>query len=100
MGGALVGTEAERGDIGRDRRSHAAFLRDMENKCRKCWRKGDPERKCDDISLKWPGAAPPMLGALRRVLSRVLQTLGRALEVSGQAHGRPRRALTLRALID
>jgi len=59
--GALVGTEAERDDIGRDKRAHAAFLRDMQGKCEKCWRKGDPNRKCDDISLQWPGAAPPPL---------------------------------------
>mmetsp|Transcript_95862 Transcript_95862/g.254645 ORF Transcript_95862/g.254645 Transcript_95862/m.254645 type:complete len:372 (-) Transcript_95862:32-1147(-) len=62
--GALVGTESQRDDIGRDRRAHAAFLRDMEGKCAKCWKKGDPERKCDDISLRWPGAAPPMLRVL------------------------------------
>lgn len=62
--GALVGTESERDDIGRDRRAHAAFLRDMEGRCSKCWHKGDPQRKCDDISQQWPGAAPPMLRAV------------------------------------
>jgi len=62
--GALVGTEAERDDIGRDKRAHASFLRDMEGKCRKCWKEGKAERQCEDISLQWPGAAPPMLRVL------------------------------------
>merc|ERR1712113_849601 len=62
--GALVGTEAERDDIGRDKRAHAAFLRDMQEKCRKCWHKGKVERQCDDISIQWPGAAPPPLRVL------------------------------------
>eukprot|EP00929_Paragymnodinium_shiwhaense_P120205 TRINITY_DN92106_c0_g1_i1.p1 TRINITY_DN92106_c0_g1~~TRINITY_DN92106_c0_g1_i1.p1 ORF type:complete len:373 (-),score=100.27 TRINITY_DN92106_c0_g1_i1:175-1293(-) len=59
--GALVGTEAERSDIGHDRRAHASFLQDMREKCGKCWQKGKRDRLCDDISLKWPGAAPPFL---------------------------------------
>lgn len=59
--GALVGTETEREDVGRDRRPHAAFLSDMQQKCRKCWQPGNPNRLCDDISLQWPGAAPPPL---------------------------------------
>lgn len=59
--GALVGTETNRNDIGPDRRGHASFLRDMQNDCKKCWQKGKKERICDDISKKWPGAAPPPL---------------------------------------
>mmetsp|Transcript_59943 Transcript_59943/g.111117 ORF Transcript_59943/g.111117 Transcript_59943/m.111117 type:complete len:367 (+) Transcript_59943:53-1153(+) len=59
--GALVGTEIERNDIGRDGRAHAAFYRDIYRKCENCWTKGEPARKCDDISQKWPGAAPPPL---------------------------------------
>merc|ERR1712032_988642 len=62
--GALVGTEAERNDIGQDKRAHAAFLRDMQDKCRRCWKRGQAERTCDDISLQWPGAAPPPLRVL------------------------------------
>eukprot|EP00927_Polykrikos_kofoidii_P003764 TRINITY_DN11518_c0_g1_i2.p1 TRINITY_DN11518_c0_g1~~TRINITY_DN11518_c0_g1_i2.p1 ORF type:complete len:416 (+),score=71.86 TRINITY_DN11518_c0_g1_i2:35-1249(+) len=59
--GALVGTEMPRDDVGGDRRPHAAFFRDISAKCEKCWKPGQPERTCDDISLKWPGAAPPPL---------------------------------------
>lgn len=59
--GALVGTETNRDDIGQDKRGHASFLRDMQRDCGKCWQKGKKERICDDISKKWPGAAPPPL---------------------------------------
>mmetsp|Transcript_65224 Transcript_65224/g.155782 ORF Transcript_65224/g.155782 Transcript_65224/m.155782 type:complete len:367 (+) Transcript_65224:74-1174(+) len=57
--GALVGTEVNRKDIGSDGRPHAAFYNDVQKKCAKCWTRGEEQRKCDDISLKWPGAAPP-----------------------------------------
>lgn len=60
--GALVGTEAERDDLGQGNgKVHRAFYRDLQQKCRKCWAPGVKERQCDDISLKWPGAAPPMM---------------------------------------
>jgi hypothetical protein len=59
--GALVGVEAERHDLGGERKPHARFFRDLLDKCSKCWEKGNPNRKCDDISLQWPGAAPPPL---------------------------------------
>jgi len=58
--GALVGTEIERDDVGRDRRPHKAFLNDMMQDCNKCWKRGNPNRICDDISKQWPGAAPPI----------------------------------------
>ena len=38
--GALVGTEARRSDVGADGRVHIAFLKDMDHRCGKCWRKG------------------------------------------------------------
>mmetsp|Transcript_32895 Transcript_32895/g.83292 ORF Transcript_32895/g.83292 Transcript_32895/m.83292 type:complete len:386 (-) Transcript_32895:118-1275(-) len=59
--GALVGVEAERRDLGGERKPHARFFRDLMDKCDKCWERGNPTRKCDDISEKWPGAAPPPL---------------------------------------
>jgi len=62
--GALVGTEADRSDLAGFRNSHSSFLQEMYARCRKCWHQGDPERKCEDISLKWPGAAPPVLRVL------------------------------------
>lgn len=59
--GALVGVEADRYDLGGDRKPHTRFFRDLMDKCSKCWEKGVKDRKCEDISLKWPGAAPPPL---------------------------------------
>lgn len=58
--GALVGVEAQRGDLG-TRKPHERFFDDLMAKCRNCWAPGNPERLCDDISKKWPGAAPPPL---------------------------------------
>merc|ERR1712008_283659 len=57
--GALVGIESDRSDIGNDRKTHTRFLKDLLNKCSKCWKKGQEKRSCDDISERWPGAAPP-----------------------------------------
>merc|ERR1719161_3328032 len=62
--GALVGTEAERHDLGSIREPHVQFYQDLRDKCGKCWQKGNPNRLCDDISIRWPGAAPPMLRVL------------------------------------
>lgn len=62
--GALVGTEVDRGDLGYFKNAHTSFLEEMQKRCRKCWRAGDPGRHCDDISVKWPGAAPPPLRAV------------------------------------
>eukprot|EP00932_Pfiesteria_piscicida_P010666 SRR837773.2166.p1 GENE.SRR837773.2166~~SRR837773.2166.p1 ORF type:complete len:311 (+),score=80.28 SRR837773.2166:102-935(+) len=59
--GALVGVEDDRDDLGSDQKPHVRFYRDLMGKCAKCWERGNPERTCEDISLKWPGAAPPML---------------------------------------
>lgn len=60
--GALVGTERNRDDLGRgNRKVHAAFMKDLQEKCARCWTRGQPNRHCEDISLKWPGAAPPPL---------------------------------------
>merc|ERR1719503_299471 len=57
--GLLVGVEDDREDVGGDGRVHRAMYKDLVNKCRKCWTNGNPNRHCDDISLQWPGAAPP-----------------------------------------
>ena len=58
----MVGVEDTRKDI--QGQVHTQFLRDMKDKCGTCWPKGCKGdvscRSCDDISLKWPGAAPPM----------------------------------------
>eukprot|EP00434_Breviolum_minutum_P032914 symbB.v1.2.029114.t1/scaffold3154.1/size62266/2 len=59
--GALVGVEADRFDLGGDRKPHMRFYADLQQKCAKCWSKGVKERQCDDISTKWAGAAPPPL---------------------------------------
>lgn len=59
--GALVGVEADRSDLGADRKPHTRFYADLQEKCAKCWRKGVKERQCEDISLRWAGAAPPPL---------------------------------------
>lgn len=59
--GALVGVEADRRDLGGDPKPHLRFYNDLMDKCAKCWEKGNPTRKCEDISERWPGAAPPML---------------------------------------
>lgn len=60
--GALVGTETDRDDIGPERRPHYMFHRDMIRElCKPCWEAGNPRLKCQNISLKWPGAAPPIL---------------------------------------
>lgn len=59
--GALVGVEANRKDVGGNGKVHDAFFKDLKEKCAKCWQDGKQERICDDISLKWPGAAPPPL---------------------------------------
>ena len=59
--GALVGVEADRFDLGGDRKPHMQFYADLQQKCAKCWSKGVKERQCDDISTKWAGAAPPPL---------------------------------------
>ena len=60
--GIMVGVEDTRKDI--QGQVHTQFLRDMKDKCGTCWPKGCKGdvscRSCDDISLKWPGAAPPM----------------------------------------
>mmetsp|Transcript_5001 Transcript_5001/g.14154 ORF Transcript_5001/g.14154 Transcript_5001/m.14154 type:complete len:276 (+) Transcript_5001:899-1726(+) len=62
--GALVGVEADRMDLGGEQKPHARFYQDLLGKCAKCWKKADPKRLCDDISEKWPGAAPPMMRSL------------------------------------
>lgn len=59
--GALVGVEADRSDLGADRKPHVQFYADLQEKCAKCWQRGVSERQCDDISQKWAGAAPPPL---------------------------------------
>jgi len=59
--GALVGTEAARGDLEGGATAQLQFFQDLQGKCEKCWQRGKSERVCDDISLKWPGAAPPPL---------------------------------------
>jgi len=60
--GLLVGTEVDRDDLGsKEKKVHFKMYQDLVRKCRKCWTKGKAERHCDDISLKWPGAAPPPL---------------------------------------
>lgn len=74
--GLMVGIEHDRKDIAQlsktqtenDGLVHLKFLRDMQLKCSNCWPKdlaqchGDFKscRKCEDISMKWPGAAPPV----------------------------------------
>lgn len=62
--GALVGVEADRQDLGSNAKPHAHFYQDLVGKCSKCWQKDKTERLCEDISLKWPGAAPPMFRSL------------------------------------
>mmetsp|Transcript_65948 Transcript_65948/g.121669 ORF Transcript_65948/g.121669 Transcript_65948/m.121669 type:complete len:481 (+) Transcript_65948:146-1588(+) len=60
--GLLVGTEADRHDLGGgDKKVHRQMYRDLMRKCAQCWTPGKKQRHCDDISLKWPGAAPPPL---------------------------------------
>mmetsp|Transcript_20988 Transcript_20988/g.44002 ORF Transcript_20988/g.44002 Transcript_20988/m.44002 type:complete len:216 (+) Transcript_20988:553-1200(+) len=59
--GALVGVEADRSDLGADRKPHMRFYADLQEKCARCWKKGVSQRQCDDISVKWAGAAPPPL---------------------------------------
>ena len=59
--GLMVGTEASRNDI--PMQVHERFLKDLEYKCSQCWDdtcRDETCRKCDDISTKWPGAAPPI----------------------------------------
>ena len=59
--GLMVGTEANRQDI--PMQVHERFLKDLEHKCSQCWDESCQDescRKCDDISKKWPGAAPPI----------------------------------------
>ena len=59
--GLMVGTEARRNDI--PMQVHERFKKDLELKCSKCWDHDCRDascRKCDDISKKWPGAAPPI----------------------------------------
>lgn len=58
--GALVGVEAPRKDLP-GQLAHTQFYNDLIGKCGKCWKAGKAERLCDDISTKWPGAAPPPL---------------------------------------
>ncbi len=61
MTGLMVGVEEDRKDL-RFKKVHEQFKFDLEHKCKKCWKmdgSGSTERSCDDISLKWPGAAPP-----------------------------------------
>ncbi len=59
MTGLMVGVEADRKDL-KFRKVHEQFYHDLKDKCAKCWKmNGDTTRTCDDISLKWPGAAPP-----------------------------------------
>eukprot|EP00931_Biecheleriopsis_adriatica_P010384 TRINITY_DN111460_c0_g1_i1.p1 TRINITY_DN111460_c0_g1~~TRINITY_DN111460_c0_g1_i1.p1 ORF type:complete len:375 (-),score=78.14 TRINITY_DN111460_c0_g1_i1:24-1121(-) len=67
--GALVGVEADRTDLKPHTKPHARFYDDLQQKCLKCWRPGVAGRQCDDISVKWPGAAPP---PLRRVCDEYL----------------------------
>lgn len=70
--GALVGCEAERSstrELGTDTKAHKSFYNDLMYKCSQCWTRGKKERHCEDISLKWPGAAPP---PLRRVCEKYL----------------------------
>lgn len=59
--GALVGVEADRSDLGTGRKPHMRFYADLQEKCARCWKKGVSQRQCDDISVKWAGAAPPPL---------------------------------------
>jgi len=69
--GLLVGNEAERSDLGgMERRVHKQMYQDLREKCSKCWSQGKKERHCEDISVKWPGAAPP---PLRRVCDMYLK---------------------------
>ena len=61
MTGLMVGVEEDRRDL-RFTKVHEQFKFDLEFKCKKCWKmdgSGSTERSCDDISLQWPGAAPP-----------------------------------------
>lgn len=59
MTGLMVGVEEDRKDL-RYPRVHEQFKNDLRFKCKKCWAMdGSTERTCDDISEKWPGAAPP-----------------------------------------
>ena len=59
MTGLMVGVEEDRRDL-RFSRVHEQFKNDLRFKCKKCWKMdGSTERTCDDISEKWPGAAPP-----------------------------------------
>jgi len=61
MTGLMVGVEEDRKDL-RFKKVHQQFKFDLEHKCKKCWKmdgSGSTERSCDDISQKWPGAAPP-----------------------------------------
>lgn len=61
--GALLGSEAPgRPDYHRGDSQNKRFLTNiLKDDCAKCWTRGKPDRHCDDISLKWPGAAPPPL---------------------------------------
>ena len=62
--GLMVGVEGDRNDL-RHKRVHRQFYEDLRYKCSKCWPKQGPytgavsTRTCDDISERWPGAAPP-----------------------------------------
>uniref|UniRef100_A0A7S1Y0S4 JmjC domain-containing protein n=2 Tax=Phaeomonas parva TaxID=124430 RepID=A0A7S1Y0S4_9STRA len=60
--GLMVGNEDDRPDLPHPR-VHEQFVADITHKCSKCWdlSKGPGQRrKCDDISERWPGAAPPI----------------------------------------
>eukprot|EP00435_Cladocopium_sp_Y103_P061054 s1327_g22.t1 len=51
--GALVGVEADRFDLGADRKPHTRFYADLQEKCAKCWRKGVKERLVMAFELSW-----------------------------------------------
>merc|ERR1712118_248371 len=47
--GALVGTEIDRDDIGKDKKRHSVFSQDMVREhCKPCLEPGNPNRKCRD----------------------------------------------------
>eukprot|EP01050_Picozoa_sp_SAG11_P016594 SAG11_NODE_2285_length_3571_cov_2.005184_2_plen_93_part_00 len=52
------------------------FFEDLRFKCSKCWPQQGPytgdvsTRTCDDISERWPGAAPPVRGSFQHAPRR------------------------------
>ena len=70
----MVGVEDTRADI--QGTVHERFYHDMKHKCANCW-PADCEvescRTCEDISLKWPGAAPPIALGVCKALPSCLK---------------------------